>query len=986
MKFKQVKIQAFRAYQTAENGTFDFTTDSGEPADFVSIYAPNGFGKTSFYDAVEWAYTNNLSRFLRKQSDNFLSAKSERNIATESGSETGQFILRNKYAPAKLEGFVELSTTEKKITKKLPRARKGQSDFKYDLAETRNNYFLDVLLSQEWIDAFLREVRAEDRYEKFMTYIGDPAAATRYKLLVRLTNRNQEHLKQLRNETKKLRRKLSQNADSEILIKINEKIRLLKDQGESLPEITASFGDREFSDFSGQIGERLIVLRNEVKMARAAAKKYLAQSGGIDKYLKAKKESKALKENLRDLAAKAELLAEREKLENQWSNLKEKQAHILDELRKYEEIKDIFPYYVQTEEELKEKLFRLRSVEKELKFAEDNIEQIGQNLSELETSLQTLEEKKARLSVQLSERSYPLGFVDEPEITEIENRILNLQGFSVAFGGSDLSKLETDFAGATAAAAKAIEQLWAETNSRATLELQVAGINADIQKRESLDDDLKQLISKGVDLVAKAQLSSCPLCTQGYDSFDALLSKISNNSILSDSLRELFEKKSQIESRLSKLDNSIKDSESKIKRKIESEIARMERKLSSLAESSLENRIKKIRARLAEYKNEKFDAERTVKISRDEIARLNKSLEKSANREKHLKVAEFFALNLGQTDVSIAALENSIEALNSSLSATQANEEATRRKITEINTRLLTVDAAKIKEEIVSKQRELDSLIDLINSFESFVVSELNFDPGQLPDDPILPKKQLSDAFDRARADKKKVADEKAELMKNYKIVDKLKEAVLPFLESNRIENSITQLAGQISAKEAVAAALKAERKNLSEFINKQIESFFYEDLINDLYRKIDPHPAYRKIEFICDFKSDRPRLEVVASNETGIIIPNLYFSTAQLNILSLSIFLAKALNAMDNKGKPVDCIFIDDPIQSMDNINVLSTIDLLRSIVINFNKQIILSTHDDSFHKLLQRKIPENLFKAKYIELETVGRVKADRSKLRAA
>lgn len=976
MKFKQVKIQAFRAYQTAENGTFDFTTDSGEPADFVSIYAPNGFGKTSFYDAVEWAYTNNLSRFLRKQSDNFLSAKSERNIATESGAETGQFILRNKYAPVKLEGFVELSTTEKKITKKLARARKGQSDFKYDPAETRNSYFLDVLLSQEWIDAFLREVRAEDRYEKFMTYIGDPAAATRYKLLVRLTNRNQEHLKQLRNETKKLRRKLNQNADSEILIKINEKILLLKAQGEALPEITASFGDREFADFSGQIGERLIVLRNEVKAARVAAKNYLAQSGAIDKYLKAKKGSDDLKENLLDLTTKAELLAEREKLENQTSNLKEKQVEILGELRKYEEIKSIFPYYLQTEEDLKEKLSRLRSVEKELKTAEDNIERIGQKLSELETSLQTLKETKARLSVQLSERNYPLGFVDEPKITEVENRILNLQGYREAFEGNDLPRLEVDFAGAPTAVLKAIEQLRAETNSRAELELEVAEINADIQKRESLDDDLKQLISKGVDLVAKAQLSSCPLCTQAYDSFDALLRKISDNSVLSDSLRELFERKSQIESRLTKLSKSIKDSESKIKRKIESEIARLEQKLSSLGESSLENRIKEIRVRLAEYKNEKLDSERTVKISREEIARLNKSLEKSANREKHLQVAEFFALSFGQTDVSIVALETGIETLTSNLSAAQANEEATRRKIAEINTRLLTVDAAKIKEEIAAKQNELDSLTDLINSFESFVVSELKFDPGQLKDDPIPLKKLLSDAFDRASADKKKVVDEKTELMKNYKIVDKLKEAVIPFLESNRIENSIAQLAGQISAKEAVAVELKAERKNLSEFINKQIESFFYEDLINDLYRKIDPHPAYRKIEFICDFKSDRPRLEVVASNETGVIIPNLYFSTAQLNILSLSIFLAKALNAKDNKGKPVDCIFIDDPIQSMDNINVLSTIDLLRSIVINFNKQIILSTHDDSFHKLLQRKIPENLFKAKYIELETVGKV----------
>lgn len=53
---------------------------------------------------------------------------------------------------------------------------------------------------------------------------------------------------------------------------------------------------------------------------------------------------------------------------------------------------------------------------------------------------------------------------------------------------------------------------------------------------------------------------------------------------------------------------------------------------------------------------------------------------------------------------------------------------------------------------------------------------------------------------------------------------------------------------------------------------------------------------------------------------EPKFIIPNLYFSQAQLNILILCIFLAKALNAKDDKGNSIDCIFVDDPIQSMDS------------------------------------------------------------------
>lgn len=91
-----------------------------------------------------------------------------------------------------------------------------------------------------------------------------------------------------------------------------------------------------------------------------------------------------------------------------------------------------------------------------------------------------------------------------------------------------------------------------------------------------------------------------------------------------------------------------------------------------------------------------------------------------------------------------------------------------------------------------------------------------------------------------------------------------------------------------------------------------------------------------------------------------------------------MSIFLAKALHAKDDDGQSVDCIFIDDPIQAMDSINILSTIDLLRSLVANYNKQIILSTHDENFHRLLEKKIPPGYFDSKFIELETFGKVKS--------
>ena len=70
MKIKEVEIEGFRAYKLKKDGTFDFTIDGEQPSNFVAIYAPNGFGKSSFYDAVEWALTNNLERYAGEHNKN----------------------------------------------------------------------------------------------------------------------------------------------------------------------------------------------------------------------------------------------------------------------------------------------------------------------------------------------------------------------------------------------------------------------------------------------------------------------------------------------------------------------------------------------------------------------------------------------------------------------------------------------------------------------------------------------------------------------------------------------------------------------------------------------------------------------------------------------------------------------------------------------------------------------------------------------------
>ena len=53
----------------------------------------------------------------------------------------------------------------------------------------------------------------------------------------------------------------------------------------------------------------------------------------------------------------------------------------------------------------------------------------------------------------------------------------------------------------------------------------------------------------------------------------------------------------------------------------------------------------------------------------------------------------------------------------------------------------------------------------------------------------------------------------------------------------------------------------------------------------------------------------------------------------------------------------------MDDPVQHLDSINVLSFIDLIRSIITNpkINKQIIITTNNDVFFILLKLKLDKD-------------------------
>ena len=601
MKFKKVEIQAFRAYNKVEDGTFDFTTGSNEIADFISIYAPNGSGKTSFYDAIEWGFTRNISRFIRRRDDN-------RNFAK---TEERNFQMRNKFAEIHTDSVVRLYTTAKDqpFEEKVEGHRANRSGSRFNEKKTikGREYFRYVLLSQEWIDAFLKEDDASIRYEKFIRSFGDASLNRKYSAIVELIKINNDRINELSQELQSLQSKNDLDFDIEILSKINSEIELLNKTGEHIPVVQRNWTEKHLQQLTDQISERIIDIKYSINKS------------------------------------------------------------------------------------------------KEEKSAMDSVV-TGNNISGV---------------------NIELYFTYKEQIRRLDEEMEKLRCLPVA----------------------------------------------------------------------------CPFCKQ-----------------------------------------------------------------------------------------------------------------------------EYTKTGVGQ--------------------------------------------------EMLHLEKEKETLRRKLVSFEYFIQSEFDFDLSNKE------KSELETFIKEKSESCKKAILSMEKQMLSFEKTKKYKESILPFLkydELKRAENEVLRNKSFLEKK--VRPKLEYERQKISKYIDNQVESFFNGKLINLLYQKLDPHPVHEEIKFKCDFSTDKPQLNAfVVDEKEGLtpIIPTLFFSAPQLNTLSLSLFLAKALNVKDNKGNAIDCIFIDDPIQSMDSINILSMIDLLRSISVNIGKQIFFATCDENLYYLLQKKIPSDRFNAKYIEFETSGKVKS--------
>src|SRR5690606_18644681 len=184
------------------------------------------------------------------------------------------------------------------------------------------------------------------------------------------------------------------------------------------------------------------------------------------------------------------------------------------------------------------------------------------------------------------------------------------------------------------------------------------------------------------------------------------------------------------------------------------------------------------------------------------------------------------------------------------------------------------------------EKMELEKLIHendaKLTAYHYFLKDKLDIDSSQMNET------TLSNIIEGKQAKYKVDLEHTKSIQEEYQKLDKYSENVWPFLQSEnaklKLANAIEEL---VFLEKKVEPVIKKEHDNARTYLDNRIKNFFHEELINRLYRKIDPHPDFKSVKFKANFDSDHPRLDVFVENtkNENVLIPNLYFSTAQINI-----------------------------------------------------------------------------------------------------
>lgn len=1001
-KVKNIELKNFRVYEGRNQ--INLCIDKDRPASFVTIYAPNGVGKTSIFDGLEYAFKGEIGRFKEIQD-----------------KELGAIYHNRKNY--KKNAYVEiLLDSGEEIRRNVATVKADSNDIRRNRPVKGNNLvgkpekWEQIILPHDKIDNFITAKSGEARYKEWMGSTNIEASfdddfTNSYKEM----QENEKYIKKIDEEINVKKNSLNE------LIKQTSKIELWKNliseynnknEHRKLYIWNEEFKENDYDYIKNSAAKYIREYEIDVKNLNQdinIAHKVLEKT--IEYYIECIERINHYNIELENINKKIES-------RKKYDDLKEKNKYYMKEIETIEKnlqpINEILAYgldmvYEQKENYLlrKQQIYIFENLweerSKHIILLDEQIKKVEKEIENISNRL--IEEEKNRsirnnIKMYLMLKDYFVKINEEENIIfekekNIKNQIKDVDEFLKQLKNNNLPesisvlKLQDIRALSDYIDERIIDDIKTVCiKYESTIKL--IEMNQEKNKRFRKDkEDLNNIVSQGQEYINKHQdLTQCPLCHTEFMQWNKLFNIV--NSVEKGGEELLIEELIRLRSTISELIAEYADLYQVYNKAVNELICKCESKFALYKKSTKElitekNMLKKKKATLIdmiEEKNTFFEKEKIEILATDD----------STMKE----------WNMQQQNI---------------LSKLKNDKNQYLEEVTEVNNENSRIEKIKLDQEKIHNNQELYKHINfLINESPSFDLivekfvlneklekakNEINKNKQMLLDLNLKEEESITYLLQKKVAEQKLLEDD-MKLGNESKIFNPLTrenveeklsiwekeienfndkiDLLNKIIEENGIryyykelENLNEEIANKLRLKER---ELEKKLKFSSRFeeskrlLQEKLKDYFSQTIISEVFQKIDPHQTMKNIQYEFDINQDeKPELSirVTSSDKDDSYRPEWFFSSAQLNMVAFSSFFSRALQAKD---LPINTIFIDDPISHFDDINILGFSDLLRSVMEVYDCQIVLTTHDDKVFKILERKLSKDYYYSKFIKL----------------
>ncbi len=1000
VRLKELEISNFRAYR--ESYKFDLD------ADLVVLFGPNGFGKTSFFDAIDFACTGGVARFderFGQKTDRLLNVLKHLDSSIDDSFVKTTTLIDGKEVP--LERYINNRTQAyikgvSKNRKKTLMELTGLSEESPDLRiENLVRLFRASHLFGQEYQFLTSEFRKYSRLPKGI--VSRMLAFQDYVEAINKTRKVSEKLRRqikekkseitfLRNSLKSKEVEMEQLSQSARIVEKPETISVIgKEIAEKITceinipiEIPKEFNQEMVHDWRAMIAGQIGSITQKLEVI-----------GKLEaKFPESVIHRKKLKEKSLELTQKKELLGE---------------------LNKYyfEKKKNL--------EESNEKLQKMFLEERNLSLKKENLnwvlqskvdyEQLKRQISKEDKNYRDIQSKLLKLFPKI-EKLKSKNKVAEETIDKItagikilENSIKELSDFGK--GVDDWLKVASRQKELNVYLQRIKQEL---VNVRNELRIKKDELNAMIVTQNKLKehiDNLQQSQSELrtlLDNIERHILNNvCPVCGTPHKSWEELIERlkfqrgIQPNQIkkalksFEDARVKTDEQKKQISNLGIKLEQSeqkfeetqkeLLDIDGKVRtyeeRAISLDIPIPSEDLTAVINSKKKNILEKMNVKQQEL----FEQKSKAKKQREE---LNILLKRRGSLEQDLRTTE--------------SRQNQLQSMIDKISS-----DALTRRIS------LELEKEIIQRELITTNSIIEDLHKQIE-IQKAENQNLQKDVGNLLGKKNILKSQIQE-LNKGILDSKKYIEEVESLIRRLNLnldidMDRVLVLKKDFIEKlsslDSLRNEITNFEIALDAAQISAALAKIQqdvkninkqlqdlgkgrgrlndwllyfdviRKELELLQNQALKEYTekYGPLTSTIQRRLRPVYGFGNIGL--NPKKGRIAVRVERKGERNIL-PSDYFSESQIQIVMLSLFLSAALTQTWSSFSP---ILLDDPVKHFDDLNAYSLLDLIRGLIIEPGRehQFIISTCEDRLFRLMRQKFSKMNHRVIFYVFESIG------------